>query len=32
MFLLNWIGRLLYGSDFDDLSRRANKPRRRRKK
>ena len=26
-----WIGRLLYGPDFDDLSRRANKPRRRRK-
>ena len=31
MFLLNWIGRLLYGPDFDELSRRANKPRRRRK-
>ena len=32
MFLLNWIGRLLYGADYDELSRRANKPRRRRKK
>ena len=30
MFLFNWIGRLLYGSDYDELNKRVSKKRRRR--
>ena len=33
MFLFTWIGRLLYGSDYNDLMRRANtRPVRRRRR
>jgi hypothetical protein len=33
MFLFAWIGRLLYGSDYNDLMRRANtRPVRRRRR
>ena len=32
MFLLNWIGRLIYGADYDKLSQRVSKPKRRRKR
>jgi len=32
MFLISWIGRLLYGKDYDRLYKEANKPRRRRKR
>ena len=30
MFLFSWIGRLLYGSDYDELNKRVSKKRRRR--
>ena len=30
MFLFSWIGRLLYGSDYDELNKRVSKKHRRR--
>ncbi len=30
MFLFSWIGRLLYGSDYDELNKRVSRKRRRR--
>jgi len=30
MFLISWIGRLLYGSDYDELNKRVSRKRRRR--
>mgnify|MGYP003134157819 FL=1 len=32
MFLLRLLGKLLYGEDYDELERRASKPRRRRRR
>ena len=32
MFLISWIGRLLYGKDYDRLYQQANKPKRRKKR
>jgi len=29
MFLFSWIGRLLYGADYDELNKRVSKKRRR---
>jgi len=29
MFLFSWIGRLLYGSDYDELNKRVSRKRRR---
>ncbi len=30
MFLFSWIGRLLYGSDYDELNKRVSRKRKRR--
>jgi len=32
MFLFSFLGRLIYGKDYDKLSRRASKPRRKRRR
>ena len=32
MFIFDWIGRLLYGSDYAELSKRANRKKTRRRK
>ena len=32
MFLIEWLGKLLYGEDYDELERRASKPKRRRRR
>ena len=32
MFLLRLLGKLLYGEDYDELERRANRPKRRRRR